>query len=73
MNEFKAWYHSKTVWGSLITLISMVAAFAGSPINPADQQSLITLTTTAAGSLGAIISLVGRVVAKDKIERRPLR
>lgn len=71
MTDFKAWYQSKTVWGSLITLLSMVTAFAGTPINPADQQSLITLTTTVAGSVGAIVSLVGRVVAKDQIERRP--
>lgn len=71
MPEFKAWYQSKTVWGSLITLLSMVTAIAGTPINPADQQSLITLTTTVAGSVGAIVSLVGRVVAKDRIERRP--
>lgn len=69
MNETKSWYQSKTVWGSIITLVSMAAAFAGAPIAAADQQSLITLTTTAAGSLGAIVSLIGRVVAKDRIER----
>ncbi|MAY60931.1 MAG: hypothetical protein CML29_01855 [Rhizobiales bacterium] len=67
MNETKAWYQSKSVWGSIITIASMVATVAGSPIAPADQQSLITLTTTAAGSVGAIIALVGRLVAKNRI------
>ena len=67
MNETKPWYQSKSVWGSIITIASMVAAVAGSPITPEDQQSLVTLTTTAAGSVGAILALVGRLVAKDRI------
>ena len=67
MNDTKAWYQSKSVWGSIITIGSMVAAIVGTPITPADQQMLITLTTTAAGSVGALVSLVGRLVAKDRI------
>ncbi len=67
MNETKPWYQSKSVWGSIITIASMVAAVAGSPVNPADQQALVTLTTTAAGAVGGILALVGRLVAKDRI------
>ncbi|MBW3098672.1 hypothetical protein [Pseudohoeflea coraliihabitans] len=69
MYDTKAWYRSKTVWGSIITLFSMAAALAGAPIETADQQMLTTLATTAAGALGGILSLVGRVSATDRITR----
>lgn len=67
MNSTKTWYQSKSVWGSIITLASMAAAVAGSPVAASEQQALIELTTAGAAALGAIISLVGRLMARHQI------
>lgn len=71
MEDVKAWYQSKSVWGSIVTIASMVAAVAGMPIETGDQQNLATLMTTMAGTLGALVSLVGRLRARHRIERLP--
>jgi hypothetical protein len=67
MNDRKAWYESKSVWGSIVTLASMGAALGGAEVSDLDQARLAELLMLAGGTTGAIVSLVGRIVATDRI------
>lgn len=67
MKDSKAWYESKSVWGSIVTLVAMAAAIGGVEIGDPDRQALAELLAIAGGAVGAILSLVGRLVATSRI------
>ena len=72
MNGTKDWYQSKTIWGAIITIASILLSFAGVHIDEQTKQVLVSQTTafaSAAGALaGSITVIYGRLKAKKKIK-----
>jgi uncharacterized membrane protein len=70
--EVKAWYQSKTIWGAIITVLSLIISVVfGVQIDEATKQVLIdqaVALATAIGVLfGSIVSIYGRIKAEKKI------
>lgn len=66
--ESKKWYQSKTVIGSVVTLIAMVLGIFGFGIGAEDQVALVNIIVGAGGFLGTILAIYGRVKASKKIK-----
>ncbi len=60
MQSSKHFLKSKTIWGSLISLISFIFLFF---ISKTAQDRYFAIT----GAIGAIGSIYGRLVAKEKL------
>lgn len=67
-DETKPWYMSRTVWGALIAIAASLAHAAGIEITAGDEGELADLLAAAAGTVGGLIALYGRIAA-----RRPVR
>ena len=67
MVEEKPWYHSKTIWGALITVGSAVAGSMGVIIDPALQAELADKIVNLVGAAGGLLAIYGRLTATDII------
>ena len=67
-DETKPWYMSRTVWGALIAIAASLANAAGVEIKAAAEGELAALLVSAAGTIGGLIAIYGRISA-----RRPVR
>jgi len=72
MNDTKAWYESKGVWGSLISIIALVVGLFGvHNLTPEVQAQLSDNLATIGSALGvvvgSIVALYGRLTAKTTI------
>ena len=68
MFEDKSLFASKTVWGGLIAIGASVAGFWGIDIAATEQAQLVQTITSIAGSIGGLIAIFGRIVAKKQIK-----
>ena len=67
-DETKPWYMSRTVWGALIAIAASLANAAGIEIKAGDEGELADILVSAAGTVGGLIAIYGRISA-----RRPVR
>jgi hypothetical protein len=67
MNEFKGFFQSKTVWGGLIMLAASALNHYHYSISPEDQQTLTQLFVNLAADVGAVLAIVGRILATKQI------
>lgn len=67
MNDTKAWWQSKTLWGAIVTLGSAALGLAGLEIGEADREGLIELLSSLGAALGGIVAIVGRISARHRI------
>jgi hypothetical protein len=67
MNEVKAWYQSKALWGSLVTITATGAGLAGLVITPEMQDQAVNAIVLIATGIGGVVSMVGRIKAQHKI------
>jgi len=69
--ETKPWYASKTIWGAIITVVSLLLSLLGVQIDEQTRQVLIdqgTAMATAVGAfLGSVMAIYGRVKAQKRI------
>ena len=68
MDDVVAWYRSRTVWGALIAIAASLANAAGIEVTAGDAAELADLLVAAAGTIGGLMALYGRIFA-----RRPMR
>ena len=66
--ESKKWYQSKSVMGSVVTLIAMVLGIFGFGMGAEDQATLVNIVVGAGGFVGSILAIYGRVKASKKIK-----
>ena len=70
--QTKPWWQSKTIWGALITIIALILSLFGVQIDEQTKQVLINesvaLATAVAGIVGAVLSIYGRIKAKQRIK-----
>lgn len=67
MVEEKPWYHSKTIWGSLIAVAAGLLSGLGYTVDPTSQAELAETIVQLAGSAGALFAIYGRLSATDII------
>ncbi len=68
MNEMKAWYHSKTIWGALIAVFAPLLQVAGLNLPGGFENDLAEGLVTVAGGVGGLIALYGRLEATTTIK-----
>ena len=67
MNGTKAWWQSKTVWGSIIALLAGVATLAGLKLEATLQDQLAELLTGAGELVAGALSWYGRYKATQAL------
>ena len=67
MNDVKAWHQSRTVWGALIAIAASLAHAAGVEITTGDEGELADLVVSAAGTIGGLLALFGRISARRRL------
>jgi uncharacterized membrane protein len=71
MDESKAWYASKGVWGGVLAVASVVGGYFGVKLDEATQTVIVDQITGAASAIGIIVGAVtaiyGRIAATKQI------
>lgn len=67
MEENKAWWQSKAVWGGLVALGSAVAGAFGIYVGGATQEEIVNYIAVGAGAVGGLAAIYGRLKAEKKI------
>ena len=67
MNDVKAWYRSRTVWGALVAILASLAHGAGIEVTAGDEAELADLIVAAVGAAGGLVALVGRISARRQV------
>lgn len=60
----KPWWQSRAIWGALAVIISQVLAMVGVSL---DAPAITEILFQAAGLVGGILALVGRIGAQQPI------
>lgn len=68
MDDFKPWYTSKTIWGSIIALIAAVASAFGVEIDQHMQSTVVEAALQLVAIGGSILAVFGRMTATTKID-----
>lgn len=67
MDDMKAWYQSKTVWGALIAVGSSLLQIKGIELSADMQADLANIALTLAGVAGGLLAIYGRLRAATGI------
>lgn len=67
MDEVKAWYHSRTVWGALLAVFAPVLQLIGIPISEEMEPELVEGIVTIIGAIGGLVALYGRLFATSQL------
>lgn len=68
MDNSKAWFLSKTVWGvAVMALAAILQQFGVGSVSAADQASLVELILQTAQVAGAVLAIFGRAVANQRL------
>ena len=67
MDSNKAWYLSRTIWASVVTVASAAAALLGVPVDGLDSGALTDSLLQAVTAISGIIALLGRIGATTRI------
>ena len=68
MNDFKPWYASRTIWGSIIALVAAVASAFGVEIDQQLQTSVVESLLQLVAIGGSIVAVFGRMTATTMID-----
>ena len=63
----KPWYLSRTIWASVITVLSGVAGLSGLPVEDLDHAALVETLLQAGSAISGLIAVFGRLSAKHRI------
>jgi len=61
----KPWYKSKTIWGSIVAVLALVAGAFGYSVGPDAQAEIVT---SLVGVVGGAFAIYGRIKAVDKVK-----
>lgn len=73
MNDFKEWYKSRTIIGTLIALVAaLLSMFKVIDLDASDQgfltDNVLTITTGSGALFGCVLAIYGRIKAKTSIK-----
>ena len=67
MQEDKAWYQSRSVWGGVVALGAALAGLVGVGVDTASNEVLVTALSNGAAAAGAVVAILGRLAAQKSI------
>jgi hypothetical protein len=69
MTTAKPWYLSRTIWASVVTVLSGGAGLVGVPTGIIDDGALTDTILQLVTAISGLIAIFGRLAAKDTIGR----
>jgi hypothetical protein len=67
MTDSKPWYLSRTIWASLITIVTAAAGILGVPVAGIDNQALTDTLLQAITAISGLVAIFGRLGANARI------
>ena len=67
MTSSKPWYLSRTIWASIVTILTGGAGLIGLPLGVIDSAALTDTILQAITAVSGLIAIMGRVSAKERI------
>ena len=67
MSDIKPWYLSRTIWASLITIVTAAAGILGIPVAGLDNSALVDTLLQAVTAISGLVAIFGRLGARDRI------
>jgi hypothetical protein len=67
MTDSKPWYLSRTIWASLITIVTAAAGILGVPVAGIDNQALTETLLQAITAISGLVAIFGRLGANARI------
>ena len=67
MTESKPWYLSRTIWASLVTIVTAAAGIFGVPVTGIDNAALTDTLLQAIAAISGLVAIFGRMSAKNRI------
>jgi hypothetical protein len=68
MNDTKAWYQSKTIWGGLAAILGAAASLAGYHLRPDEATDLVDAVIAVTTAGGGLLAILGRITARKRLE-----
>lgn len=68
MLDYKPWYTSKSIWGSLVAVSAVIASAFGVEIDERTQSVLVDVSLQIVAVGGSLFSVLGRLNATSRIE-----
>ena len=68
MEDQKAWYMSKTILASIVTVIVLIAGAFNYSIDTQTQEGIVELATVIVGVVSSVVAIWGRVKASKTIK-----
>jgi hypothetical protein len=63
----KPWYLSRTIWASIITILTGTAGLTGLPLDGLDNSALTDTLLQAISAVSGLVAIFGRLAAKHRI------
>lgn len=63
----KPWYLSKTIWASIVTVLTGVGGVFGLPVETIDDAALTDTILQAIAAASGLVAILGRLSARDRI------
>ena len=67
MTDSKPWYLSRTIWASLITIVTAGASILGVPVAGIDNAALTDTLLQAITAISGLVAIFGRLGASSRI------
>lgn len=67
MTTSKPWYLSRTIWASMVTVLTGAAGLAGLPIDGLDGSALADTLLQVISAVSGLVAIFGRLSAKARI------
>jgi hypothetical protein len=67
MTDSKPWYLSRTIWASLITIVTAAAGIVGVPVAGIDNSALTDTLLQAITAISGLVAIFGRLGANSRI------
>jgi len=67
MTTAKPWYLSRTIWASIVAVLSGGAGFLGLPLGGVDDAELTEAVLQAVTAVAGLVAIFGRLGARDRI------
>ncbi|HEY4193846.1 MAG TPA: hypothetical protein VGM46_14465 [Mesorhizobium sp.] len=67
MTTSKPWYLSRTIWASIVSVLTGTAGLTGLPLDGLDNGALTDTLLQIISAASGLIAIFGRLSAKDRI------
>ncbi|MET3790753.1 hypothetical protein [Aquamicrobium terrae] len=67
MTATKPWYLSRTIWASVVAVVTGAAGMVGLPVDAAYGALITDTLLQGVSAVAALIAILGRLSAKDRI------